>query len=58
MTIIPPPMDTIGENILRILRATPELSTRFSDNHEGTVQFVLYVQDAISQRLERERGVQ
>lgn len=56
MTIIPPPREVIGENILRLWRQTPELANRFSDNHEGTIHFVAYAQDAILQRLKRERA--
>lgn len=56
MTILPPPMNTIGENLLRLWRATPALASKFPDNHEGTIHFVIYATDAIAQRLARERG--
>ena len=56
MTILPPPRDTIGENLLRFWRATPALANRFADNHEGTIHFVVFVTAAITERLDRERA--
>ena len=57
MRIIRPPSETVGHNLVQVWRQSSELSRRFPDTEEGTIQFAVFVGKAVAQQLERERNI-
>ena len=51
MTILPSPLQVVGESLLALWRHTPELQARFPDTADGATAYCVFVQDAVRERL-------